>query len=165
VSSRFDDDVQFNGQVRFAKAPTLPTAAAVGNNQMSPADPAQPDKLYHRFRRAWGQPHGTAATAERRALYVAGADGTLTDFRVGVVAAAVGDSTVTLDLRKNGTSVLSSAVTLTSSAAAYAKTTAAVATPGYVAGDVFELVQTVSAGTGTLPQGAFAVAAFDERPA
>jgi hypothetical protein len=45
---------------------------------------------------------------------------------------------VTVDLKKNGTSVLTSVVTITNAQAAYARVAGAIATAAYVAGDVFE---------------------------
>jgi hypothetical protein len=58
-----------------------------------------------------------------------------------------------VDEKKNGTTILSGTVTIDNGDVAYSKTSAALSVTSYVAGDVIEVVQTVSAGTGTLPQG------------
>lgn len=62
---------------------------------------------------------------------------------------------MTVDLKKNGTSVLTSTVTIDHTVAAYTQVAASIATNTYVAGDVFEVVVTATAGGGTLPQGLF----------
>lgn len=163
MGTRFDDDVQFAGTVRFAKAPVMPTAGAVGNNQANPADPFKADKSYLRVKARLAQPK-SAATAEERAVHQAEAAGSLVSFKCGAAVAAVGDSTVTFDLLKNGVSVLSGTVTLTSVTAAFALLSGSFSPVAYVAGDVFSIKVTISAGTGTLPQGVFAAATLDEQP-
>jgi hypothetical protein len=62
---------------------------------------------------------------------------------------------VTVDLRKNGTTILTSVITISVAQAAYARVAGAIASAAYIAGDVFELVVTATAGGGTLPQGLF----------
>lgn len=90
--------------------------------------------------------------------------GLINAVKVGSIAAAIGDSTVTVDVKKNNVSVLSSTVTLNSS------NTARVAVSGtvnstvddVVAGDWIEVVITISTGTGTLPTGVFVQVEIDE---
>jgi hypothetical protein len=86
----------------------------------------------------------------------------VTEFRCGPVAAAVGDSTATVDLYKNGASILSAGVLIDSGDAAFAVLTGSISSAAYVAGDVFEVVITISAGTGTLPQGVWGQPTFRE---
>jgi hypothetical protein len=154
------ESLNVTGQLR-AGSVVLP-ADCVTDTNVNGSSPLAAAKTRHRHLRTLAQAHGTAATAERRVVHVAHAAGTVSAFRVGPVVAAVGDSTATLDLYKNGTTVLSGTVVVNSSKAAYSKTTGTVSSAAYVAGDVFEVVQTISAGTGTLPQGVFADAVFDE---
>lgn len=151
---------------------TVSTTAALpansfGNNQANANDPIGPTKLKHRYMPRLAQVHGTAATAERRVVHRARAAGTVLEFKVGVAVAAVGDSTVTVDLLKNGVTVLTGTVTIDSGDTAYTGivTGTLVADPSYVAGAVFEVNVTVTPGTGTPPQGLFAVPVFDESPA
>jgi hypothetical protein len=71
-----------------------------------------------------------------------------------------GGGSCTIDLKKNGTSVLSGAVTLDSTTAAYALKDGTVTTPAYAAGDVFEVQ--VASPSGTKPKGVFARAVLRE---
>jgi hypothetical protein len=160
AASTVDSDLVVTGNLQCTTI-SLPESCVVNAN-VSGSDPLAAAKTRHRHLRTQRQAHGTAATAERRVVHVAHAAGTVSAFRVGPVVAAVGDSTATLDLYKNGTTVLSGTVVVNNSKAAYSKTTGTVSSAAYVAGDVFEVVQTISAGTGTLPQGVFADAVFDE---
>ncbi len=82
--------------------------------------------------------------------FIAERSGTLKNFR----AAAIGDSTYTVDLLKNGTTVLTTIITLDSSVATRISVAATIKTDGsedFVAGDFFELLTVATVGTGTLP--------------
>jgi hypothetical protein len=149
-----DGDVQIRGNLRCTTI-NLP-ALSVGDGNVNGSDPITAPKLQHQYTRTVAQLNGTAATAERRVLHVAyGATGTVVAFRAGLTVAAVGDATVTVDLYKNGVSILSATISLTSATAVNAKVAGALSGTSYVTGDVFEAVIAVSAGTGTLPQGVF----------
>jgi hypothetical protein len=154
------ESLNVTGQLR-AGSVVLP-ADCVTDTNVNGSSPLAAAKTRHRHLRTLAQAHGTAATAERRVVHVAHAAGTVSAFRVGPVVAATGNSTATADLYKNGASVLSAGVALDNTNAAYAEEAGAVSSASYVAGDVFEVVVTVSAGTGTLPQGVYADAVFDE---
>lgn len=140
---------------------TLP-ANAVGDDQVNGTDPITADKLIHQYSPGWSQPN-TTATAETRVIHVAKGPGTIEAFRAGSIAKNTGDSTVTVDLRKNGTTVLSSVITLDN-----ANTNRVVeagtlsGSPTVVAGDVLEVVIAISAGTGTLATGVFCQAVVRE---
>lgn len=150
-----DGDVQVRGNLRCVTI-NLP-ATCVGDAQVSGSSPITASKLQHQHSKTFAQANGSAAVAERRVIHIAyGAAGTVLAFRTGVVTVATGDSTVTVDLYKNGASILSATVTIDNTKAAFARTTATLSSASYVAGDIFEVVLTVSAGTGTLPQGLFA---------
>ena len=149
------------GTHTFDKVPVVP-AGSFGDPQIGAANPIDAAKLKHQYAPRLAQAHGTAATAERRVVHVARASGTVAAVEAGPVVAAVGDSTVSVDVRKNGTTILSAPITIDNGDAAYAKVAGAISSAAYVAGDVFEVVITVTAGTGTLPQGVFATAVFRE---
>jgi hypothetical protein len=95
-------------------------------------------------------------------FFVHGASATINSFKAGSVTACVGAATITVDLKKNGTSVLSAPITLNSSSTAYVVQSGTVTTTSLVAGDVLEVVVTATAGGGTLGNGVFAVAQVDE---
>ena len=131
-------------------------AGVIGSAAINASSPIEAAKLDHQYQRVLAQAHGTAATAERRVIHLAKAAGSVVQVRAGVTVAAVGDATVSVDVRKNGATILSGAVSLTSAVAAFGHLDGSVSAAPYVADDVFEVVITVSAGTGTLPQGVFA---------
>jgi hypothetical protein len=157
-------DVTHAGTHSFEVAPVIP-AESYGNREIDPGDPIAATKLDHQYTPPFSQVHGVAAADERRVVHVARAAGEVTAFWAGITQAAVGDSTVTVDLKKNGTSVLTSVITITSAKVAYEETNGAVVTTGaeeYAAGDVFEVVVDATVGTGTLPQGLYAQPVFRE---
>jgi hypothetical protein len=137
-------------------------AGGVNNAAVASDAAIETSKQRHRYRANYAQPNSTA-TAETRALHVARLPGTVRDVQVGSIAKAVGDSTVTVDIRKNGTTILTGVVTLNSS------NTNRVAVPGTLSGsvtvaanDLLEAVIAISAGTGTLPTGVFLSVEVDE---
>lgn len=155
-------DRYWTGQQQFANL--IAPANCVGSNNFNGSDPLTTAKQYHRFRVGFAQAHGTAATNERRAVHIAAAAGTIESFKAGPVVAASGDSTVAVDLRKNGTTVLSAVITIDNGKAAYSLTAGTLSVTTYAAGDVLEQVVTSTPGTGTPPQGVFGTAILSENP-
>lgn len=160
ATSVIDGDVQVRGTLT-PKGFSCP-AGAIGSANFSGSDPLESAKQKHRHVGRLNQVHGSAAAAERRACHVARSAGSVLTVQAGVVVACVGDSTITVDVRKNGASILTGTITINNTHAAYAKVSGVVNTAAYVAGDVFEVVVTVSAGTGALGQGLFVDVVFDE---
>lgn len=150
-------DTVYVGQVSFQKVPQVP-AGSFGNTQASAADPLDATKVKHQYVKTLAQVHGTPAATERRVVHVARAAGNVVAAEAGHVVAGAAGATLTVDVRKNGTTVLTGAISHDVTAAAFAETAGAVdATPAaYVAGDVIEVVITATAGAGTLPQGVYA---------
>lgn len=140
-------------------------ASALGSQELSTADPVAVEKQYHRHAGSLRTNHGSAVAAVRQTVYVARAAGTVTEFRAALSVACVGAATVTFDLLKNGTTVLSAAGQLDSGDAAYDVVEPTISSAAYVADDVFEINVTAAAGGGTIGQGLLALALFDERPA
>lgn len=150
------DPQYFSGPVTFSGTVALPPGS-VGDGQMIPGNPVSAPNLQHRFMPRLSQPFGVAAVAERKAVHRARAPGTVTSFWAGLTAACIGAATVTIDLLKNGVSMLSAPVVLTSATAAFGSVAGALSgAAAYVAGDVIEVSVTVAAGGGTLGQGVFA---------
>ena len=87
---------------------------------------------------------------------VVGATGTLQKFSGGSVVANTGAATITVDLHKNGASILTAAIVLDNGDAAYAVVEGVISSSSVVADDVLEVVITVNAGGGTLGKGVFA---------
>lgn len=128
-------------------------AQSIGDQEFGTSDPLGAEKQEHQHTQRYAQAHGTAAVAHRQVLHAARSAGQLLEFRAGVSVACVGDSTITVNLYKNGSTILSAPVVIDSGDAAYDLLDAAFASSSFVADDVFEVVVTVSAGTGTLGQG------------
>lgn len=103
----------------------------------------------------FGTKQNGTASAETKLCYIAEAAGTIKAVNIAVVTAAVGDSTVTIDVKKNGTSILSSTKEINNTHAAYTPVEATLDSTkvDYSDGDCFTIVVTVSAGSGTLPTG------------
>lgn len=140
------------------------SALSVTDAKVASAADIAATKLRHQHREMWQQPN-TAATAETRVLHVAYGDGDIIAVQAGSIAKAVGDSTVTIDIKKNGTTILTGTIQLDSSNANYTPESPSLATLTYVAGDVFTAHITISAGTGTLPTGAYVGLTVNEKPA
>lgn len=138
-------------------------ANSITNAAVSSTAGIETNKLRHRFRSTYSQPN-TAATAEVRVLHVVRLPGLIRDVKVGSVAAAIGDSTTTVDVKKNGVTVLTATVVLDNANTARVVEAGTVdsAVDDVVAGDVIEAVITISAGTGTLPTGVFVSIEVDE---
>ena len=139
---------------------------------VTPATPSaaiQGQKVQHQYNRVVdlnGTSTATAATVRRTVHVAHGTAGTILGFHVGAVGAAVGGATVTVDLKKNGSSILTSTITLDNSAAAFALVAGSLSASTIAAGDVLEAqITAVSAGGGTLPTGVFCRLVTREDPA
>lgn len=160
AQTRIEGDVYVTGALG---AKTLsPPAGSIANAAVAALAGIDATKLEHQHRIGWSQANVTAA-AETRVVYVCyGTTGTILAFVAGSIAKAVGDSTVTVDLRKNGTTVLSAVITLDNANTNRVAEAGTISVPGLVAGDVLEVVVAVTAGTGTLPTGLFAAVTLEE---
>jgi hypothetical protein len=157
------DVTLLKGLVKFEQV-QFPNAT-FGSTQFSASDPLVTSKQKHLKDMPYTQKHGAAVVTERRPVYIAKATGTIAGFAVAVSVIPIGDSTVTVDLLKNGATVLSAVVTIDSGNVAYVSEPAGIAGGGtYVSGDMFEVNVTATVGTGTLPQGLIAQATFNEDP-
>lgn len=118
----------------------------------------QASKLQHQYEPEYAQTFASNATVERKVVHVVrGASATLVEFQVGASTAAIGAATATIDLLKNGSTMLTAAVSLTSATAAFALLAGTLASTALVAGDVLEVnVSAAVAGGGTLAKGLFA---------
>ena len=154
-----DDDWHVNGHL---SGNTMSVAnGSVSNASVAATASIASSKLNHVFRAPYAQPN-TAGTSETRVVHVCRGAGTLLSFVAGSIAAATGDATVTLDLRKNGTTVLSAVITLDSGNSNRVVEAATLVDTTLAAGDVLEVVTVATIGTGTLPTGVFAAANLTE---
>ena len=109
-ADRIHANQTFYGTVQIVGALTVPSGSFDDADVAANAAIAA-SKLGHRFHAPFSQPN-TAATSETKAFYVAMGAGTVLDVDCGSIAAAIGNSTVTIDVKKNGTTILSGVVTL-----------------------------------------------------
>lgn len=154
MANLHDGDMHVTGALsaeRFS-----PAAWIVDNAAIAAGAGVEAAKLQHQYKPTFaldGSPVGVAA----KVLHVVrGATGTVERFRAGSIAPNVGDYTVTVDLKKNGVSILQSILTLDSGHSAYQAVEAVLASTALVADDVLSV--TISAnGSGA---GAFGTGFF-----
>lgn len=148
-------DHVFQGHVQVGSI-DLP-ANNVTNAHIAAAAGIEASKLQHPVHETYSQKSTATAVAERYVAHVvSGTAATVVRIEAGCVTACIGDAEVTVDLLKNGVSILSAAITLDSGQSARDTVVGAISSASLVAADVLEIDVTVAAGTGTLGVGAFA---------
>jgi len=156
--SRHEGDLHVTGNVSCG---TLDyPALSLVNADVSASAAIAYTKLGHKHNKTYAQA-GNSVDETKVIHVVHGATCTLLNFECGVVTAFVGDS-CTIDLKKNGTTVLSAVVTLDDGDAAYAKVAGTISTAGGVDGDVYTVVQDFTTAAGTPATGVWASLALVE---
>ncbi len=114
-------------------------------------------KMTHEHVRAYGQPN-TTATTERKVIHVCKGAGTLLSFKAASIVACIGAATISVQLRKNGTNILTGALVLDNANTAYVlEDNPGFTTTSLAAGDALELDATATAGGGTLGTGFYVI--------
>ena len=163
IPTRIESDVYIAGDLS-ARSVSLPNAT-VTNAMVAASAGIAASKLQHQHRVHFSQANVTAA-AETRVIYRCyGATGTLLQFAAGSIAACTGNATVTVDLKKNGTTVLSSVITLDNGNSARVAEAGTLNVTALAVGDVLEVVVAVNAGSGSLGTGLFAAVTLQEEAA
>lgn len=150
--------VTMNGDliIRGTLAPSamIMPASAVTSDSVRASANISADKLQHRHVLNYGQAN-SAATTITIPIFSALQIGQVMSVKAGSIAAAIGDSTVTVDCKKNGTSVLTGVITLDNANTARVMEAGTIdgAQDDLAAGDFLELVIVATVGTGTLPTG------------
>jgi hypothetical protein len=162
MANRIDGPITFTGQANFTGTMNVPagtvTNAGIGASAASPIDTEKVEQQVNRHYFKAG-----SAASETVPIHVARADGTVTFINAGSVAIAVGAScTVTIDLKKNGSTVLTSVITLDQNNTARVTEPGTINTADYSEDDWFELVIVATAGGGTLPTGLYVDVGFRE---
>lgn len=158
---RCDEDAYFGGSLG-AKTFLL-SAGCVSDSHVAGNAAIATSKMLHRFRRSY-MVGGTVATVTVPLHFCCGLTGTVLAIAAGLITPNVGAATVTVDLKKNGSSILASVITLNSSSTARSMSTATITSNTVAQNDFFELVITATAGGGTVGQGLLVQADFDETP-
>ena len=154
ITNVLDGDWLFRGLVKFA-ALVIPNGSVTDAMVAALAGIAA-TKLQHVHRQEYAQGSASNAAAATQVIHVVlGSTATVVTIKAGAVVPAVGAATATINLYKNGSTILSSSITLNSSQSARQLVSGTIASAGLVAGDVLEVVITATAGGGTLAQGLF----------
>jgi hypothetical protein len=141
--------------------PTVPLVNPIGQT-----------KLKQQLNRLYTQKRGTAVASDTGTVvhvcYPAGSTiGTVVLVQAGICVAGVswaGGGQLTVDVKKNGTTIMSSPIVIDGTTVAFAKVVGAIASASYSNGDVFEVVTVFTAGTGTPAQGLFVQLILREPP-
>lgn len=161
VPTRLEGDVVITGTLHVQTGVNLP-AGALGNADIEAAAGVAASKSTQHHSKKVSQA-GTAVTATEIIHVVAGLEGTLKFFKATNIAACAGSSTVTVDLKKNGTTVLSAVITLDSATGDRGEEVAILSSTSVVADDVLEVVITANqSGTDALASGVYAELRVDE---
>jgi hypothetical protein len=140
------DVVIFPGRVKASQL-DIP-AEAVGDEGFTtdPDRALDATKVYHQHQVIVKQARGTDVVARTEGVHVAYGDGEVVAVSACLQTPCVSAATVTVDLLKNGTTVLSAVITLDNSQAAYVLEPGVVSTPDYDDGDVFEVAVAITGG-------------------
>lgn len=158
--SRIEGDLYVYGNLS-SKTVTLPDGG-ITNAMIAAATGIDATKVDHQHRGIFSQPN-TTATSETKIVHVCyGATGTVVAFKAGSIVANIGAATVTLDLKKNGATILSAVITLDSANTTYVVEAGTINSAALVAGDVLTVVTVATAGGGTLATGLFAAVTVNE---
>lgn len=163
ASNRLDGDLyvvgDINSRTRTYPAGSISDAAIAAGAAIAATKQVQQHVL------AYAQDSGATAADEERVIHVVyGAAGTSIAFEAGCVVTNDGECTITIDLLKNGTTVLTVAPVITSSHSAYELVTGTIGTTALVDGDVLEIT-IATAGTNTVGLGPFCSLVLREDPA
>src|SRR6476646_2358954 len=107
----FPGDVQIQGTL-YAVGFT-PPALSISDAQIAAAAAIAASKVIHQHRAFYAQGSGTTAAAATQVIYVGyGTTAAAIDFKAGAIVANIGAATCTVDLKKNGSSILGAVITL-----------------------------------------------------
>ncbi len=156
MSAQISEPIVFRAMATFLDL--RPNAGCISDVHVDAAAGIKATKLEHQHRANYAQESDTTAAAEDRVVHVVhGTTGTLKAFKAGSVVANLTGATVSVDLHKNGASILTAAIVLDDADAAYDVVAGVIDTAAVLQDDVLEVVVTVAAGGGTLGKGVFAM--------
>jgi len=159
------DDHTFQGTLTVNTALNMPASTVDDTEVATGTTPIGSPKLEQQYSKMFSQESATAASDVIYPVHeVRGSVATALTFTAGSVAAAVGDSTCTVDLLKNGTTMLSAVITLDNANTARVSESGTLSVTSLVVGDLIEIKFNATIGTGTLPTGVFATVRLKEYP-
>jgi len=157
-ASNIQGDQNFQGNVSYNGTVNLPTGTVSNLQVLAGADVGY-QKLQHVIHAVLAQDAGAATADQTRTVYIARAAGTVIGATISIDTAAVGNSTVDVDVLVSTAggafaSVLTAAESIDSSTVVRTDTAATLSgTPALVVGDLVQIDIDATVGTGTLPQG------------
>jgi hypothetical protein len=155
MAFRIEDTGVFRGLVQFLSI-LLPSGSVTAAN-IAAAAGVEATKLEHQHREIYRQESDTTVVSEDRVVHVVkGTTGNLKTFRAGSVVANAGAATITVDLHKNGSTILTAPISLDNGDSAYDLVAGVISSEPVVADDVLEVVVVATAGGGTIGKGVFA---------
>jgi hypothetical protein len=163
MASRFEGDMFIYGDFG-ALTMTIPDGTVDDGAVAAGAD-ILATKMRHQMNKHYAQESATLAAAGSWSIHTCwGVTAEIIAFEAGSVVICIGNATITVDLKKNGVSVLSAPIGLDSSNTIRLPEAGTISTSGLADGDMLEVVVTVNAGTGTLGKGLFANCIVREKP-
>lgn len=151
IPSRIEGSIYISGALS-AKSMTLPDAVVTDDTVAADAA-ISALKLEHQFKPTYSKPSPASEVAVLH--YVFGATGVVSNVVAGTVALCTGDATISIDVKKNGTTILTAPIVLDSANTAYVAEAGTVSVTALAAGDVLTVAVTATAGTGALGTGLF----------
>lgn len=162
MGSKIEGDLSILG--RLIPKFFTPPAGCINDAAIPSSEQIDATKLEHQHKGFYAQTSGVTTTTVTQTIHVARFAGYVDSLFAGNLAICAGAATITVDLKKNGTTVLTAVLTLNSANTNGADVAATIdpAQEAYVAGDRFDLVVTATAGGGTVGSGFSAEARFNE---
>lgn len=158
---RINNDMHVNGHFS-AKTMAIPSNTVVNDDVHGSADISY-TKLQAFHKGFVAQNIADAVVNEEVPIHTAyGATGTVIAVRVGCAVKAVGVATCDVDVKKNGTTILTGAVQLTSGNTNWLPVAGTISVDAYVQDDTFSVSFDGTAGGGTLAKGVFCEVLFAE---
>lgn len=159
--ARIDGDLVVLGELLGCTSIAYP-AGSVENVDISGSAAIAASKCQKSLRAVVHQV-GNAATETHLMFIVKGAALTFKKFTVSNITACAGSTTVTVDVKKNATTILSAVITLDSSKTPYSETEAVISVGSAADGDYVTIVITATqSGTDALATGVMAQLDYDE---
>lgn len=149
----FPQDVVVQGRLSVGLL-TLPNSS-ITNEKVAADAGITASKLQHQNVVAVHQAGNVPSVNQSGMLYMGYAQGSILSMRAGALSNFTGNAAVTIDIRKNGVTVLSSNMTIDIGTDAFDYTVGTLSVTAYNPGDVFTFHITVNAGNGTLGNGTF----------
>lgn len=159
-----NNDLTVNGTLtpRVLSAP----AGFLTNAMVQASAGVSASKLQQQRNIQYAQASGSDVAAETRPVFRCnGATGVVAAVKASIVTIPSGDKSCTIDVKKNGTTILSGTFTLDSGNTTYVAEAGSISSSALVAGDVLEVVVTIAGSTGTAPRGLLVNIVLTEDPA